>query len=80
MRARLSERKVGELMRLVGYFIRRTWKREPHPGKTLVPGVHRLYPTKQEAIETLAIDERAGNLDDRFTYDVAEAWMRTEGK
>lgn len=57
---------------LVGYFIRRTWKKPPHDGQTLFAESHRIYPTRELAEN--AHRQRIGSLDDRFDYDVAEAW------
>lgn len=63
---------------LVGYFIQRTWKRPPHDGETLFAESHRLYKERGDAEIALARDRVGGGLDDRFNYDVAEAWMHTE--
>lgn len=63
---------------LVGYFIRRTWKKPPHIGKTLCSTLHRIYPTKKSAVDALILGERSGHFDDRFDHDVEEVWMHTE--
>lgn len=63
---------------LVGYFIRRTWKQPPHPGKTLFAESHRLYDTHKKASRALEQSLSNGHLDDRYDYSVAEAWMHTE--
>jgi hypothetical protein len=58
----------------VGWFIRRTWK-EPVPiGKTIRMETHDLYPTREEAEANLPKPSPR----DRYTYDVAEAWMYVE--
>lgn len=62
---------------LVGYFIRRTWKDCP-PGKTLVAESHRIYPTRDKAEQAIVQKSAYGKLDERFTYDVAEAYMTVE--
>lgn len=65
---------------LIGYFIRRTWKKPPHPGKTLFAESRRIYGTYVEAsmaLDELTIEQR---LDQRFDYDIAEAWMHTDGE
>ena len=58
---------------IVGYFIRRTYKNEPHPGKTLYAVSRRLYPTREEAEKVMAREP-----DELFDLDVCEAWMATE--
>lgn len=63
---------------LVGYFIRRTWKKAPHDGKTLFAESHRIYPTSELAGEVLANKVQRNALDPRFDYSVAEAWMEVE--
>lgn len=71
-----TERPVSRI--LVGYFIRRTWKKPPHDGQTLFAESHRVYPTRELAHEVMENRRKRNDFDPRFEYDVAEAWMHTE--
>jgi hypothetical protein len=61
------------MKRLIGYYIRSTYKVPPSRGKTLCADTHDLYPTR-EAAEAALPEPRER---DRYAYDVAEVWMNT---
>lgn len=66
---------------LIGYFIRRTYRNlDEWRGKTISAHEHRLYPTRELAAWQLGYQLELGQLDERFVYDVAEAWMLLEGE
>ena len=62
------------MRRLIGYFIRRTWKDCP-PGKTLVAQTHPIYPTRADAERELTEMIEGCELQQQFEYDIAQAWM-----
>ncbi len=65
-------------MTLIGYFIRRTYRTPPPIGKTICAQPHRIYPTRQDAEDAADRVCASAYFDNRYTYDIAEAWMRTE--
>lgn len=65
----------------LGWFIQRTWRKPwPRDGQTLCAAKHRIYPTRNAAVEALIVGECSGYFDDRFDHDVAEVWMRLDGE
>lgn len=63
---------------LVGYFIRRTWKKPPRDGQTLFAESHRIYDEREHAQDDLDRLKELGRTDKRFDYDIAEAWMHAD--
>jgi hypothetical protein len=60
---------------LVGYFIRRTWKK-PHDCD-IGSESHKLYRTREVAEQALA-SKQQGPLAAEFDFDICEAWMHTD--
>jgi hypothetical protein len=65
---------VSDGKRLLGYYIKRTWRGAPPAGKTFAAYPHDIYPTREAAEKALRrFRER---LDDRYDHTIEEVWMR----
>jgi hypothetical protein len=65
---------------LLGYCILRTViDADSIRGKTFVAYPHKIYPTREKAVEALVIGECGGHLDTRFNHDAVEVWTDIGG-
>jgi len=60
----------------VGFFLQRTWKDiKSQRNRTLYAASHRIYPTREVAVDTLEELREKRHLDSRFDHDVGEVFM-----